>query len=69
MKHGIKAHSDSGAMHLFGAVALLIALFALWIFMGWQQHLDKVHAQLDVANQKLETLQVRVKAIEAKLGM
>ncbi|MBN8550488.1 MAG: hypothetical protein J0M12_14330 [Deltaproteobacteria bacterium] len=61
--------AQSGVFHVFGAVVLVVAVIVFWIFMGWQQHLDKVHAQVEIANQKIETLQVRVKALETKLGM
>ncbi len=62
----IKKH-ESGAIHILSIGILLILLATMWIFMGWQQHLDRVHAQVEVMQQKIELLELRIKVLEGKV--
>lgn len=61
--------NERGVVHIFGFFILFIALGAIWVFMGWQQHLDFVHAQIEMTRVKVDALEVRIKAVEAKLNM
>jgi cell division protein FtsB len=65
----MKLSQEQGALHLICIVILFFGLAAFWVFMGWQQHIDRVHAQLEVTKQRVEMLETRVKTLEAKVGL